>query len=66
MPEREIKPLFDSRSDEGMLREAHDLLRFGVKTWHSSTFAWVASDLLERLAARLPEPADVIDVTDDE
>lgn len=59
--ESEEPPIVSSTSDEGMLREAHDLLRFGVVRWRSSTMAWVASDLIERLAARLPDPADVID-----
>lgn len=74
MPSDPDEPQFDSgyeqwrtvaaNTDEGMLREAHDLLAFGVKQWRSSTFAWVASDLIERLAARCPEPADVIEDDD--
>lgn len=54
----------DLNSDEGMLREAADVLRFGVKTWRSSTFAWVVDDLLARIDAKYPGSKDVIDGAD--
>jgi hypothetical protein len=50
----------DERSDEGMLREAADLLRFGVARWNNQNFAWVAADLLDRIDQRFPGSKDVV------
>lgn len=49
----------DVNSDEGMLREAHDLLR--CASFDHSPMRWVAADLVELIAARYPEPVDVIE-----
>ena len=66
MPDPAIDPPFVfADNDEGMLRQAHDLLRFGVDRWRNSTFAFVASDLVDRLAARLPGAADVVETSDE-
>jgi hypothetical protein len=51
--------VINASSDEGMLREAHDLLM--LATFDSSTLANVAADLVERIARRFPTAADVID-----
>lgn len=58
----EVPPVsVDLNSDEGMLREAADLLRVGVKTWRNSTMAWVADDLLLRIEVKYPGSKDVIE-----
>lgn len=51
----------DANSDEGMLREAADILRFGVARWNNQNFAWIAADLLDRIDARYPGSKDVVD-----
>ena len=55
----------DANATEGMLREAHDLLRFGVERWKNSNMAWVADDLCGRINAALPGSVDVIEGPDD-
>lgn len=60
MPENAGAAVIGDNTDEGMLREAADLLRVGVDRWRNSTFAWVADDLLERIDARYPGSKDVI------
>jgi hypothetical protein len=56
---RVMVTIVDSSSDEGMLREAHDLLR--MATFSRMPARWLADDLVQRIAARFPEPADVVD-----
>ena len=51
-------PIVDANSDEGMLREAHDLLR--LARWDQMPARWLADDLVLRIAARFPDSADVI------
>lgn len=51
--------IVDESSDEGMLRTAADVIRC-VDRWRNSTVAWVADDLLQRIDAKYPGPADVI------
>lgn len=59
MPDVTQQQTADANSDEGMLREAADLLRHGVATWRNSTMAWVADDLCARIDARYPGSKDV-------
>jgi hypothetical protein len=46
---------------EGMLREAHDILMVGVARFRNTTFAFVADDLVRRIAEMYPDPADVVE-----
>ena len=55
-----VGTIVDANSDEGVLREAHDLLR--LARFDHTPVAWVAADLIDRLANRLNGPADVVDV----
>lgn len=52
----------DESSDEGMLREAHDVLRLAMNQWADAPmpWAWLAADLMERLTERFPEAKDVV------
>ena len=54
----------DANTPEGMLREAHDLLRFGVERWKNSNIAWVADDLCIRIDAAFPGAVNVIEGAD--
>lgn len=63
--ETDHAPAVDVDSAEGMLREAHDLMRHGVERWKTSSVAWVADDLCDRINAVCPGSVDVIEVRSD-
>lgn len=55
------KRTVDADSDEGMLREAHDLLALAMSQWRNAPtpWAWLAADLKLRLDERFPTASDV-------
>ena len=57
-----VGDIVDVNSDEGMLREAHDLIYIAMGQWNDppTPWAWLAADLMERLTKRFPEAKDVV------
>lgn len=53
----------DANSDEGMLREAHDVIHFAMNQWNDPPmpWQWLAADLMSRLTERFPDAKDVVE-----